>query len=166
MPLSSLSWLLFSLGSPWQLSPSLHYQTTCLNCKKLIHIFSRNIIFQELLGAWRSEQLNGGFLLSCAHATAAGISLGWDVCWGGGGCREVGFNLSCDQTGLAKCCQRVRGISPMDPTAPPSVPEHGPVLGSPGADPASQQHHGWWDPAQEKPAQAMQPREDTFYACF
>ena len=85
MPSSSLPWLLFSLASPWQLSPSLHYQTTCLNFNEVTHIFHRNINFQELLGALRSEQLTRGFLLSCAHTTGAGISLGWDVCWGAAG---------------------------------------------------------------------------------
>lgn len=61
MPLSSLSRLLFGLASPWQLSPPLHYQTTCLHFKDLIRIFSRNINFQQLLGAWRREQLSQGF---------------------------------------------------------------------------------------------------------
>lgn len=66
MPLSYLSWLLFNLASPWQLSASLHYQTTCLNFKDLIHVFSRNINFWELLMALRSEQPARGFLLRCA----------------------------------------------------------------------------------------------------
>lgn len=78
MPLSSLLWLLFSLASPWQLSPSLHYQTTCLNFKEVIHIFNRNINFQELLGVFRSEQLNQGFLLTPPELEflLAGMSVG------------------------------------------------------------------------------------------
>lgn len=53
LPLSSLPWPLFRVASPWQPSPALHYQTTCLNFKELIHIFNRNSNFRELLGAWR-----------------------------------------------------------------------------------------------------------------
>lgn len=98
--------------------------------------------------ALRPEQLTRGFLLSCAHTTGAGISLGWDVCGGlhgGGGC------LSCNQTGSAKRCQRLPGLGPApwpweewgshcerrrgDQPAPTSVRGHGAVLGCPGAEP-------------------------------
>lgn len=88
MPLSSLSWLLFNLASQWQLSASLHYQTTCLNFKDLIHVFSRNINFWELLMALRSEEPARGFLLRCAG------TLSWNFSWLGcllGGCRDGGW---------------------------------------------------------------------------
>lgn len=110
----------------------------------------------------------------------------WNFSWLGcllGGCREVGFCLSCNQTGLAKRCQRLPGLSPAPwhpeergsrcerqrggQLPPWSVQGHGAVLGCPpGAEPTSQQHHGWWDPAQEKRARAMQPREGHFLRMF
>lgn len=46
----ALLWLLLHLVSPWQLSLSLHSQTTCLSFKEVIHIFNRNINVQELRG--------------------------------------------------------------------------------------------------------------------
>lgn len=80
VPFSSLLWLLFSLVSPWQLSPSLHYQTTCLNFKEVMHIFNRNINSQELLGGLEIRAAKPGI---SAHTARAGTCLGWDVCWGG-----------------------------------------------------------------------------------
>lgn len=91
----------------------------------------------------------------------------WNFSWLGcllGGCREVGFCLSCNQTGLAKRCQRLPGLSPapwhpeergshcerqQGGQLPPwSVQGHGAVFGCPpGAEPTSQQHHGEMSPS-------------------
>jgi len=103
VPLSSLSRLVCSSARPGRLSPPLRCQTTCLNFEEVIHIFSRNINFQELSGEIRAARPGISAELHSHCWSWSSSRLGGLL----GGCREGG-SATCDQTGLAKRCQRLR----------------------------------------------------------